>query len=512
MIIRRLTAAVRWVRRAITQPRSELDRWERAARGVYDLGLYGARQLRQDRAPVMAAALAFRTLFGLLPVLVVSTVLVNSFRGADAFKESVTDFIRAAGLYEISTPVDPRLDPGLDPGKGTGADPAAGATDGATGADAGGEAAGETMTFGLWLEQLLDQASSLNLAAIGWVGVLVLIYSAIGLMVTVENSFNAILRAPSGRNWFRRVPTYFTVLLGWPLAVGLITYFEAQFTAWLAEAGATRWMLSLVPTAWSFAAIWLVMITVYRMVPNALVRLQPAIAGAFVATLLMLVGVRSLLAYMKYAISIRQLYGSLGLIPLFMFWVYVMWLFILFGLEFSAILQKLRGRRIEEMERMRSEGAFTDPSSVVGVMGLLASRYAAGHSTNHDRIERELGLQGPIVTTLVQRLEDAGLVHRLAADAESLVPARPAEAIDAIDLLELGFELVDRDGEGDASPIVLRLREAQLDVARGKTLAELVRIPAPASPEPGPSDESADGTAAEAGPMPEFAATPPRMG
>ena len=56
---------------AIVQPRHELDRWQKAARFVYDLGRCGLRQLDNDRATQMAAALAFRTLFGLMPVLVV---------------------------------------------------------------------------------------------------------------------------------------------------------------------------------------------------------------------------------------------------------------------------------------------------------------------------------------------------------------------------------------------------------------------------------------------------------
>ena len=61
--------------RIITQPRSELTRWQRAARFTYDLGRTGAQQLRRDRASQMAAALAYRTLFSLLPILAVGTAL-----------------------------------------------------------------------------------------------------------------------------------------------------------------------------------------------------------------------------------------------------------------------------------------------------------------------------------------------------------------------------------------------------------------------------------------------------
>ena len=72
MLRDRLESLVSWLRRVITQPFGELNRWQRAVRFGYDLGRFGARQLKHDRAQHMAAALSFRTLFSLLPVLVVA--------------------------------------------------------------------------------------------------------------------------------------------------------------------------------------------------------------------------------------------------------------------------------------------------------------------------------------------------------------------------------------------------------------------------------------------------------
>ena len=90
-----------WLRRAVTQPFEELNRWQRAARFAYDLGRHGARQLQEDRAPQMAAALAFRTLFGLAPVLVVATILVKAIKGSEAILRSLRELFVAAGLDKI---------------------------------------------------------------------------------------------------------------------------------------------------------------------------------------------------------------------------------------------------------------------------------------------------------------------------------------------------------------------------------------------------------------------------
>jgi membrane protein len=77
------------------------------------------------------------------------------------------------------------------------------------------------------------------------------------------------------------------------------------------------------------------------MVPTAKVDFRPAMIGAFIATILLLLGKGSLGLYFSHAMSLRHMYGSLGLVPVFMFWLYLMWLIILLGLQVSAILQQV---------------------------------------------------------------------------------------------------------------------------------------------------------------------------
>ena len=63
-----------WLRQAVTEPQRNLDEFQRRVRDAFEIGRFSLRHLAQDRAPQMAAALAFRTLFGILPVLVVATI------------------------------------------------------------------------------------------------------------------------------------------------------------------------------------------------------------------------------------------------------------------------------------------------------------------------------------------------------------------------------------------------------------------------------------------------------
>ena len=163
MIARHIQYVLRWLKRVIRQPRDELDRWQRVVRFAYDLGRFGARQLHHDRAPQMAAALAFRTLFGLLPVLIVATVLVRAVIGLDVFVTVIADLLESVRLHEATVQLPE-------------------------------ESGGGTQTLAAWLADLINEAATVNVGTIGWVGVVLVIYAAISLMATIENSFNIIYR------------------------------------------------------------------------------------------------------------------------------------------------------------------------------------------------------------------------------------------------------------------------------------------------------------------------------
>ena len=104
-MIDRIKAFLDWLSRIMTEPLNELSRAQRTLRFLFDLGRYGARQLQHDRAPHMAGALAFRTLFGLLPVLVVGTVLVRAFRGFDDLRGRLEGLFTKLGLDRRAAPL-----------------------------------------------------------------------------------------------------------------------------------------------------------------------------------------------------------------------------------------------------------------------------------------------------------------------------------------------------------------------------------------------------------------------
>ena len=267
----------------------------------------GARQLSQDRASMMAASLTYRTLFGLLPVTVVGAGVARSIMGAERFERLLQDAIAAAGLDQVSFD-------GND---------------------------GNAITLGQWLSDIVASGMNINISAMTWVGLLVLIYSAITLLVNIETCFNLICRAKKGRTWLKRVPFYLFVLLFGPIFFAMAMWIDSR-AGWMIDwAISWNWLNILTSVFWNLLIAWAVLFLFYRIIPNRSLHVKSAMIGAFVAAFLLLIGKESLGLYFNHAVSLHQLYGSIGLVPIFMFWMYLMWLIILLGLQVAAIVQQV---------------------------------------------------------------------------------------------------------------------------------------------------------------------------
>ncbi len=443
MLRDRLESLLAWLRRVVTQPFSELNRWQRAVRFGYDLGRYGARQLKHDRAQHMAAALSFRTLFSLLPVLVVATLVVKGLIGLEPFLAMAEELLASVGLDTI------RVIP----------------SDGVS---------EKSQTISVWLKEMFGQAAKVNLAAVHWIGVALMLYAALSLMVTIENCLNVIVRAPVGRRWSRRVPLYWFVLTVSPLLVVLWYFLNHHFDMWITSVETWQWLAYTAWLCWNLLFAWLLMLSVYMLVPSSQPNFRPAAAGAAVAAVLLVLGLRGLGAYLNYGFMVGQLYGSLGLVPLFMIWVYLMWLAVLFGLEVCAILQALPGRRLEELERDRKFESLVDPAAVVAVMEVIGARFSDGQPTTLVQVCDATGLPEQAVSKMFSGLLMENLLHRLDGPADTVALSKPPEQVTGVELLEVAFRLVDSGQPVAGSHLLDRLRQVQTDLVATTTLAGLV--------------------------------------
>ncbi len=74
--------------------------------------------------------------------------------------------------------------------------------------------------------------------------------------------------------------------------------------------------------------------------------------------------------YVSRALPYLKLYGAIGLIPLFLFWLYLNWLIVLFGLEIAFTLQAMKGRAFERRDPRGALGS-ADPQWLLPVMAAI---------------------------------------------------------------------------------------------------------------------------------------------
>lgn len=393
---------------------------------------FAASQLRTSQAPAMAANLAFRTLFGLLPVLVVATIVTRAILG-ERFDEQIGAVIDALGMHQISIK----------------------APDGGGGGD---------LPLGAWLQTIAREAASIDLSAIGLVGALAVVFSAVWTMVAIEASFNTIFRAPSGRPFVRRVLIYWFVITAGPVLFAAIPLAFRAMTQMVGTesmvGSAATYLVSLLG---AFVSLWALLTAAYVSVPNAKVDLRAALLGAFVATILVEVGKRFLGASLAGSFSASRLYGSLGLVPLFMLWVYVMWLVVLFGLQTAAILQGFsRGGRA--LAAPPNAPDLFEPAQSIQCFRAVCNRFREGRGASVDTLVRECAIAPQTARELLIIFERRGLAHRIDGDERRYSPSRPPESILQRDALRAGFALADGGEESRVRDEIMALREAQLAV------------------------------------------------
>ena len=396
------------------------------------------KRIVHDDLPAMASALAYKTLLGLIPILVVVTLVAKTLMGAE-FAPFVAGFIRSLGLDQM------RIVP---PGDAASQGPVA---------------------LGAWVETLVTQASEIDLSALGWVGVAVTVTSAIWLMTSVELSFNRICRARAGRSWVRRVVLYWFVLTASPLLLAAIPLLSSLMHR-ADGAPAIGWAVRLVGAAWDVAVLWALLFLVYLIVPAGRVRAHGAAFGAFAAAAVIILLKGALAAYFQHAFGMSRLYGSLGLVPVFMFWMWVVWMAVLGGLEIGAIAQTVRLRGLDAGMAC-VDGLSPDPVLSVAAMEAAAGEWRAGRPVTREAIATRLCIDDRLAGEVLEAQVRAGFLLRTEGDA--YLPSRPPSTIAVTDVLRAAqADCAGEDAIGH-SPAAMALRAAQADAA-----ARLALLPA----------------------------------
>jgi len=175
-------------------------------------------------------------------------------------------------------------------------------------------------------------------------GLIVLIFTALMMMATIDASLNRIWRVRTHRNRKSRFLVYGAVLTWGPILVGAgigVTSYLVSLPL-ISEAaspfGGKKTILMLTPYILETVAF----VLLYLVVPNRRIRFVHALAGGILAAILFETAKRGFAWYVTTFPTYEAIYGAMAVVPIFLIWVYVSWLVVLLGAEFACCLDVYR--------------------------------------------------------------------------------------------------------------------------------------------------------------------------
>jgi membrane protein len=478
-----------YVRRLVTEPIGELNRAEKSLRFASNVAVHCAGELRRNDAGQMAAAMTYRTIFSLVPTMVLLLLVFRGFGGFEQMRGELEERIyNYVGLSSIAL-----TEEGVVGGAGVEAvvsDVSAIRLEPESEAEIEAkERVSEEVRANIHkvMSDLTQNMSKVSSGSIGVVGLVLLIWGALSLVVTVEDNFNKIYHCERGRAWHARVSIYWAVITLGPVLLFVSLYVAGALVksaaAW-GEGGG--WVSGLVASGsglTALAASWLLLFLLYLLMPNARVRVRPALLGGFVAAVLWEAGKWGFKLYVKRAVTYSVLYGSLGLIPLFLIWVYITWLVVFFGLQITYTIQTVRDGRFDRAAEAAGARVF-DPQWLLPMLTVIGKAFAEGKVVSHGSLAGELGLTMEVVSRMAVSLEDVGLIRRAVGGSgmksgdEGYVLAVPPDRIAVSRVLSMAQEITlpgdSARGRQSGWSIVRDLYAAQREKVGETTLAAVI--------------------------------------
>jgi membrane protein len=249
----------------------------------------------------------------------------------------------------------------------------------------------------------------------GAVGALILVMIVLFLFKSIEDAFNDIWGVRRGRTLLRRVAFYWTILtLGGVLffaAVALLGAgaFVNVFVEKLPFGSEIVRLLSWSLPSLSFVVLVAILTVFYRFIPNTRVRWKAALSGAVAVALLLTANNFLQFLYLKRVLLTRSLFGSLGIIPVLMFGLYIFWLFVLVGGQISYAVQNVRVRN-SRLAWGSLSASSRERLSLSVLMAICRRFHASLPAISGPEISTAVRLPAQIVNECINRILSAGYV------------------------------------------------------------------------------------------------------
>ena len=274
--------------------------------------------------------------------------------------------------------------------------------------------------------QLVEWAGQLSFQTAGITGLLITLVLSFIMYDSVEAIFNDIWHVEVRRRLAHRFLVFYTLITLVPTFLGFSIYQATRY-------GLTKGIAGLLM---GLAATWSALFFANYLLPNVRVKWSAAAVGALF-TAVVFEGTKYLFSLYVSEIAFDRytgIYGAIGLIPMFLIWVYVSWVVVLVGAAVGHAVQNL-----EYLERVARSGTNPwDKDVELQVNGTVAARLfcavvqnwaRTGTPLKRARLMQQFGVREEVVEIVFRRLKQARLILEVEGEQDGYLPARPPSEI-----------------------------------------------------------------------------------
>ncbi len=192
-------------------------------------------------------------------------------------------------------------------------------------------------------ERVKEVIESVGSGQMGLIGLGFLLFLSVSLVLTMEHIFNDIWGGTSSRSLLSRAALYLVIIVIGLIFLSLAVTLSGQWQHTIVgrQLQQIPYLNPLIGTMTPFVLFWFILTFIYLILPNTKVKFWAAIIGGVVGgSLLQLNSMLSSL-YIVNLIMISRIYGSLGILPIFLVGLYASWLIVLLGAELAHSLEEV---------------------------------------------------------------------------------------------------------------------------------------------------------------------------
>jgi len=251
-------------------------------------------------------------------------------------------------------------------------------------------------------------------------GVVLLLWSVMKLLISIENIFNQTWEVKHGRSWVRKVTDYLTIMMVGPLMLivsgGITVAVQNEIGAlhFLSFAG------TILMKLLAFSLVAGVFVFLYVVLPNTKVRFRAALYAAVISTVLFeFVG----WGYIKFQIGANRMnaiYGGFAALPLFLIWLQYSWYIVLLGANLAYASQHVDHYELED--DIKNLSARYKKVISLMIANLVAKRFYNGEAPmTVTEISEKLDLPSRLSANLLNEFVAIGVLVEIKADNEDIL-------------------------------------------------------------------------------------------